>query len=215
MKSLLVVLCAFVTLFLKSSAAAPKCCSCDQFSDGQQKQLRDLLKEEAGSLQKGMQMMCPKKPNKWHKLQDTAVCFGAKEEQHGTFTINREGFVAAIKLEHKSGSITCNNTCGDMRCYSRWGCSTNNPLLGTFITTQSKGVLFPREEFIRAKSMTTWYALPGFGPDSDFLVFHDFAHPYFFHQNQELQLWYGEDLKNVSEKDNDGQTCVDVFAWYL
>jgi len=63
--------------------------------------------------------------------------------------------------------------------------------------------------------MNTWYVLPGFESDSVFLVFHDFANPEFLQENQELQLWYGEDLENFNEDNNEGQTCADVYAWYL
>lgn len=168
--------------------------------------------------------------DRWHRLtnmtnQQGTVCFSAKGDKPGTFYNEREGFVAAIKLVHASGWVTCGND----NCHSShsetsyktyWGCSISHPYvgstpLGTFITTPSRRVLFPREKFIRDKSMTTWYALPGFEPDSPFLVFHDFANPEFFHQGQKLQIRYGEDLKNVSEDDNAGETCVEVYVWYL
>lgn len=159
----------------------------------------------------------------WQKVNgENPVCFRVSGDRPGRFTISKEGFVAAFKLVHRSGSVTCEkDKCHGHDSYSsKWGCSTNHSYvgstpLGTFITTQSKRVLFPREKFIRIKSMNTWYALPGFEPDSDFLVFHDFANPEFLQENQELQLWYGEDLENFNEDNNEGQTCADVYAWYL
>lgn len=157
----------------------------------------------------------------------TKPCFGTKNDDPAKFKIQKEGFVAAFKLIHTEGKGV---TCEKDDCHSShtthgsfdsiWGCSTSHPYvgttpLGTFITTPSKRVLFPREKFIRNKSMPTWYALPGFEPDSKFLVFHDFSNPEFLPYGQELQVWYGEDLADVSEADNDGKTCVEVFAWYL
>lgn len=160
---------------------------------------------------------------KWHRVTNvTEVCFGAKNDEKGTFFIDREGFVAAFKLVHVTGKVTCeSDTCHSKTSYeTNWGCSTSHPYvgstpLGTFITTPSKRVLFPREKFIRDKSKTMWYALPGFEPNSPFLVFHDFANPEYFRDGQELQLWYGEDMKNSSESDNGGQTCAKVYVWYL
>ena len=162
---------------------------------------------------------------RWEKLNMTKSCFSAKGKNPAVFTIPREGFVAAFKLVHTEGKITCEkDNChashGHDSFESNWGCSTSHPYvgttpLGTFITTPSKRILFPREKFIRDKAMSAWYALPGFEPDSPFLVFHDFSNPEFFPGGQQLQLWYGEALEGVSEHDNDGKTCVEVLAWYL
>ncbi|XP_015772217.1 PREDICTED: uncharacterized protein LOC107350507 [Acropora digitifera] len=225
---LFIVLYGVVTVFAQAPATISNCCSCEQFSEAQGKQLRGLLQEEASMLREGMQMMCPKKDNKWHKIRNITsalqfVCFSAKGDKPGLFTIDREGFVAAFKLVHVSGQVSCENPgCNStVASYkSNWGCSFDHPYigptpLGTFITTKSKRVLFPREKFIRDKSKSTWYALPGFEPDSPFLVFHDFSNPDFFHRGQQLQLWYGEDLENVNEENNSGKTCVEVYAWYL
>ena len=166
--------------------------------------------------------------DKWHKIKNITnpeklVCFGAKGDKPGVFTIDREGFVAAIKLAHMKGQVSC----GNVDCHSsitsfksNWGCSMDHPYFGstpfgTFVTTRSKRVLFPREKFIQDKSLNAWYSLPGFEPDSQVLVLHDFSNPEFFHQGQELQLWYGEDLQNVNEANNSGETCVEVYVWYL
>lgn len=180
--------------------------------------------------------MCPKKASKWHRVTNMTdprdrVCFYTKGNKPGKFNINKEGFVAAFKLVHVGGKVSCESA----NCHSthpgtsfdsKWGCSASHPYvgstpLGTFITTASKQILFPREKFIRDKSMPMWYALPGFGPDSPFLVFHDFANPEFFHQGQELQLWFGKDLKeekntgDSNDSDNSDPTCVEVYVWYL
>jgi len=160
---------------------------------------------------------------RWNRLNVTKSCFGAKGNKPGKFTITKEGFLAAFKVVHTGGQVNCEKD----DCHashgsfaSKWGCSTRHPYvgktpLGTFITTSSERVLFPREKFIRNKSMSMWYALPGFEPDSPFLVFHDFANPEFVQYGQQIEIWYGEDLVGVSEDDNDGESCVEVFAWYL
>lgn len=42
-----------------------------------------------------------------------------------------------------------------------------------------------------------------------------FFHPYSVHSGQELRLWYGEDFMNISEADNGGRACVDIYALYV
>lgn len=61
---LFIVLCGVVTVFAQAPATISNCCSCEQFSEAQGKQLRGLLQEEASMLREGMQMMCPKKDSK-------------------------------------------------------------------------------------------------------------------------------------------------------
>lgn len=161
---------------------------------------------------------------RWNRLNVTKSCFGSKGNKPGEFTITREGFLAAFKVVHTRGQVNCEKDACHGSFASNWGCSTSHPYLGTtpmgtFITTPtltptpSKRILFPREKFIRDKS--AWYALPGFEPNSPFLVFHDFANPEFVQYGQKIEIWFGEDLVNDSEEDNDGETCVEVFAWYL
>lgn len=160
---------------------------------------------------------------RWNRLNATKACFGAKGDNPGKFTITREGFLAAFKVVHTRGQVNCEKgATGHGSVASKWGCSTNHPHhgttpLGTFITTPtpSRRILFPREKFIRDKSMSKWYSLPGFEPNSPFLVFHDFANPEFVQYGQKVEIWFGEDLANDSEEDNDGESCVEVFAWYL
>ncbi|KAJ7363696.1 hypothetical protein OS493_009859 [Desmophyllum pertusum] len=200
MTSLLLLFAAILSLFYQGSLASITngCCPCGKFSPEQAGQLSNLLKAEAGSLRKGMQMMCPKRPSRWHRLNVTRSCFGAKDDKPAIFTIPTEGFVAAFKVVHIRGQVTCDTdschrTHGHASFHSKWGCSTSHPYvgttpLGTFITTPTKRVLFPREKFIRDKSMSTWYALPGFEPDSPFLVFHDFSNPEFFRHGQQVQF---------------------------
>lgn len=50
---------------------------------------------------------------------------------------------------------------------------------------------------------------------SDELVFSDFNEPFYLGQYDEMRLWYGEDLKNWSETDNQGRVCVDVYARFV
>lgn len=47
------------------------------------------------------------------------------------------------------------------------------------------------------------------------LVFNHLLPPLNASLGQTFQIWYAEDLVDCSEFDNSGQTCVDVYAWYI
>ena len=48
---------------------------------------------------------------------------------------------------------------------------------------------------------------------SDELVFSNFDNPLYLHTK--LRVWFGEDLMNWTESDNQGRVCVDVFAYVI
>ncbi|XP_078356544.1 uncharacterized protein LOC144641399 [Oculina patagonica] len=56
------------------------------------------------------------------------------------------------------------------------------------------------------------YTLPGQNADSKEIEFTDISIPLLLSSGQELRIWYGEDLANYGEGDNDGTSCVDVYA---
>lgn len=58
-----------------------------------------------------------------------------------------------------------------------------------------------------------WSRVPGYTSVSPELVL-SFFNPYSVQSGQELRLWYGEDVMNVSEGDNGGTACVDIYAIY-
>ena len=61
-----------------------------------------------------------------------------------------------------------------------------------------------------------WYSMPVVGDKhSDELVFSNFDYPLYLHPYMELRVWFGEDLKNWSESDNQGRVCVDVVAYVI
>ena len=60
------------------------------------------------------------------------------------------------------------------------------------------------------------YHLEGIGVNSTELVFNRRLFPHVpISTGQEFQIWYGEDLTDCYESDNGGETCVDVYAWYV
>ena len=59
------------------------------------------------------------------------------------------------------------------------------------------------------------YTLPGYDPQSGEIIFSGFPASLYLSFRQALRLWYEEDYQIVSEDDNDGTSCGDVFAKYF
>ena len=58
------------------------------------------------------------------------------------------------------------------------------------------------------------YRLDGFDDISPEIIFNMSSKAMPVSMNQEFQIWYGQDIDNCSEENNDGQSCVDVYIWY-
>ncbi|KAJ7388366.1 hypothetical protein OS493_038116 [Desmophyllum pertusum] len=156
----------------------------------------------------------------WQKINTEPVCFGARNNKPGVFNITKSGPIKTMKLIHKSGSIECNPTNGA----SYWGCI--NPryygnMLMTIITNANKESVLPPVGDLKALQPGTtcgtkkhFYSLDGTNHTSPELVFRDLSNHLSVLRNQELQIWYGQDLIDCSEEDNNGNTCFDVFVWY-
>ena len=146
------------------------------------------------------------------------VCFGARDNHYGTFNITKTGHLKTMKLVHKSGSIKCNHN--DPASY--WGCRYapiygNNGLMTIIANAKKEAILPPAGDLNSAGSQCNkhFYSLNGTKHASPELVFRDLPNLLSVSSNQELQIWYGQDWKDCSEENNDnGTTCVDVFAWY-
>ncbi|XP_031562383.1 uncharacterized protein LOC116298145 [Actinia tenebrosa] len=215
---LLVVTCLSVGNVLGQGAGC-----CNTFAPAQKAFLRKMLQEEAKGLRAGMMSAFSTPKAQWFNLSTKPVCFGAKENQFGAFNIRAEGFLSAIKLVHVSGSVTCDkNSCAkNLNQYnSKWGCAPNHPFVGktplnTVITTSNNKIVFPKDHHFTHEHTSLWYDMEQFDSNSNFLVFQRFHDPLYVAAGQELRLWFGEDLKDVSEDDNGGQTCARVFGLYL
>lgn len=154
----------------------------------------------------------------WKKVNSDPICFGARDNSFGAFTIQEQGLISTFKLVHKSGSIRCNPEYPE----SYWGCT--NPLfinanLMTVITDTNKTALLLAEYLnvlhnnARVREYYT-YLLDGYGVNSTTLVFNYLPTPLPASVDQEFQIWYAHDLMNFNEDNNSGQTCADVYAWY-
>ena len=157
------------------------------------------------------------RPDPWQKINTDPICFGARDDSYGAFSIPSTGHVKAMKLVYKSGSIKCNTVYGD----SYWGC--NNPTfytrkdLMTIITDTNRDALLPPAEDLQSFpghicGKKHYYTLEGTEQKSAELVFRN---PLSLSQGQKLQIWYGQDFADCGESDNSGTTCVDAHAWYI
>ena len=150
----------------------------------------------------------------WIKLNTATVCFGAKGDQFGKFSVPAGGRLLAVKLVHLLGYVTCDKN--KVYHWSYWGCGAHSSLsdhVNVAITTSTNGVLLPLSQFITHS--TKWSKIPGYNSLSPELVLSVFSSPLTVTSGQVLRLWYGEDLVNRSESDNDGTSCCDVFARFM
>ena len=155
-------------------------------------------------------MTCHCFSDAWIKLNTLPVCFGAKDNKFGKFSVPSCGSLLAIKLVHVYGYVTCDKN--KVYHWSYWGCGAHSSLsahVDVVITTSTNSVLLPPSTFI--SSGTKWSKIPGYKSLSPELVLSVFSSPLTVTSGQVLRLWYGEDLVNSSESDNGGTSCCDVF----
>ena len=79
----------------------------------------------------------------------------------------------------------------------------------TFVTDTSNEIIFPLVSKIKP------YKISGIWSNSTELIFNNLAVPVRVSAGQQFRVWYGEDLKDVSEHDNGGETCMDSYALYV
>ncbi|XP_068691264.1 uncharacterized protein [Montipora foliosa] len=153
--------------------------------------------------------------DRWRKMNFAPVCFGAKNQEFGRFSVHyvSGGKLSAVKLVHLYGYVTCDSR--HVSYWSYWGCGDyySGDKIAVVITTATNHVLLPQSQFIVAQG-AKWSKVPGYTSVSPELEL-SFFNPYSVQSGQKLRLWYGEDLMNVSEGDNGGRACVDIYAIYI
>merc|ERR1712117_892931 len=124
-----------------------------------------------------------------------------------------------LKLLHRSGYVTCDNRMPTVK--SNWGCH-EHPGEGQYdaahvtVGKGSENSIVPHagDPKVTLKS-NGWYILSGFKPMSPYLEFdlpQDNGNSYYcFEVGTEYHLWYGEDVNDVSEHDNDGTAYTDIY----
>ena len=106
----------------------------------------------------------------------------------------------SIKLVHVSGSIKCQSK----KVGSYWGCSSPKRFQ-TYITNENNEVIFPDNDEQGA------YTLPGYHTNSTEMVFCVLKPPVRVPNGEEFRIWHRYDLTDGGERNNDGETCTDVY----
>ena len=150
----------------------------------------------------------------WIKANGSPVCFRAKYTQYGAVNAPLGGKVAAVKLVHLYGYVTCHKYNPDN--WSFWGCGQvlNKDLVDVVVTRSNNQIILPARQFIGNRA-GKWSKLPGYNSLSPEIVLPVFSTPLSVSAQTQLRVWYGEDLVNSTEGDNDGRVCADVYVLYV
>jgi len=151
------------------------------------------------------------------KINNDPVCFGARDDTNGAFNVTKTGHVKAMRLVHRNGSITCHPDYPP----TFWSCSNVNyypsNTFMTIITNANREALLPSSENLKAKCSgeKEFYILDGVNQGTSELILDNLSRPLSLLKDQQLQIWYGQDWIDCSEYNNNGTSCVDIFAWYV
>ena len=151
----------------------------------------------------------------WQTMSIHPICFYAAGKRPGELVwLGAPVFVGALKLQHLSGSISCVKK---TEYASNWGCYQYPGLeqhpLNVVVTDLRGNVIFPLQKYIRNAGL--WYYLPATDADSKELVFANFQSPFYLRTHSRLRIWYGEDLRNWRNRDNQGRVCVNVLGYLM
>lgn len=150
----------------------------------------------------GTQYKCHCNNADW-KPQATNICFGAKDNSYGNFSLSHTGILTKLKLEHTGeATLNCDITAGNIG--TRWGCEYHGrELIWTSITDKNDSIIipFPNAQF---------YIHSGYNRNSPYLEFDNLNTP--ARRGAELRIWYIEDLINRNEGINAGRSCANVYA---
>ena len=141
----------------------------------------------------------------WLKINTEVLCFGAKNDSYGKFSIHKAGKISAFKLAHRSGSVSCQKDDKG----TKWGCNAYNGKICTHMTDDSNVSLVNNLNL----GVHGCYQLPGFDHNSPEIEL-SLSSPIGVLAGQEFRIWYAEDLYNNQDDDNHGKSCVDVYGFY-
>lgn len=105
-----------------------------------------------------------------------------------------------------SGFVTCNK--GNVPYGSHWNCKKESNI-GTIVTNANDKVIFPQNY------QNKTYSLPGYHENSSELVLNGYSPPVRVAAGDEYRIWYHEDFIDGDEDNNDGRSCIDVYALYM
>lgn len=139
----------------------------------------------------------------WLKANAANICFGARDDSYGNFTIPWSGAVISLRLVHISGYLKCQS---DQQPYgSHWGCKRRYKLT-TLVTNDMNKVVFPQNYNNNS------YFLRRYHINSSELVFNRLSPPLRVAAGQKFRIWYRQDFHDQVENDNAGDACADVYV---
>ena len=146
------------------------------------------------------------------------MCFGAKDNAFGRFHLPSSGKLAAIKLVHLYGYVSC--LAPHPSHWSYWGCAHHGGITNynnVVIKDAHDHIILPPKELLASggNAAGKWYYNVGYSSLSPELVLSVFSDPPNVSSGQEFRVWYGEDLVKYYEQDNGGKVCSDVYALYV
>ena len=152
-------------------------------------------------------------------MTPSSVCFSAKGNNYGAFTIPAPGKIFTFKLTYLSGHVNC---AGGMPQYlSRWGCNWPGftHTMGVYITDTHQTRLLPANDAYKKGGSdcnnNEYYNLPWATTEGEELRFDNFSSPLSVSTGQQYQVWFIEDLNGCSEYGNGGEkTCAEVYGLY-
>ena len=160
----------------------------------------------------------------WIKVNTMPVCFGTRDDKYGSFTITQAGEILVLKLTHLFGTLVCFNGSSP----SFWGCQSErygDKTLMTYIShANERRVILPRTAGVevggpwrsvgKCKHEMYTYKISGVNDTSPEIIFDTTSEPLRVSHNQQFWIWFGQDIADCSEENNEGKSCVDVYGWY-
>lgn len=140
----------------------------------------------------------------WLKANAANICFGARNDSYGNFTIPWSGAVISLRLVYVSGYLKCRQS-EEHPHGSHWGCIKRYHLT-TLVTNGMNKVIFPQNYNNNS------YFLRGCHINSFELVFSPLSPPLRVAAGEEFRIWYRQDLYYQSEYNNAGYACADVYV---
>ena len=140
-------------------------------------------------------------------MNKSPICFGARNNQFGSFNVPCNGTLASVKLVHVDGYVKCNQ--GD-RKRSFWGCiqdPTNE--VNVEIKNDADTAILPSSDFLVMSGEKESLQTPGYNSLSTELVLSaSVSNPPKVTKGQWLRLSLREDSLSSHEE----KSCCDVYA---
>ena len=144
----------------------------------------------------------------WVLLKKNA-CFQAKDNQPAVVPVNKSGWLVAAKLVHVSGILKCHPSLPG----SKFGC-VNGDLFNIFVCDEKRQTIFPSPNQAIIYDAYRNFQYRGFTANDNEVVFTDLSYPVYLKAGKQITIWNGEDLIDLTEGDNSGTVCVDVYGLF-